>query len=493
MPGSGSSNSSARGAAGTAGTAKATGPDPVGDDHGHARRVLLLASLGSFVVALDTTIVNIAFPTISRSFQASTEQLAWVLNAYSLVFAAMLIPAGWVADRYGRKRVFIGGLIGFAAMSAMCGLAPDAGVLIAGRALQAAFAALVVPTSLALILPEFPPNKRPMAIGTWGSMGAVAAAVAPTVGAMLTEYASWRWIFLINVPIVLIMLVFGSRVLRESPVAATSRIPDPAGAVLVAAIPALLSLALLEGSNWGWSNPRVIGGFVVAFVLLPLFLWRCATSKNPIMDLTLFRVRQFRLVNAGTLLFSTAFFGLLLSGVVFLQTVWHYSVLDAALATAPGPLVVIALARPSGRLAGRIGHRRVLLAGAVFWALGSVAYAMQTSSAPNWAGHWLPGTILIGIGSALTLPIQPAAASQSLPPQRFAVGSAINASFRQLGAVLGVSIFVAFQGSAPRTSLVVAFQYTWLVFAALGLAAGLVVWIPKLIGQGRTPSFGAEV
>jgi len=166
-----------------------------------ALRVLALGSLGAFVVFLDTTIVNIAFPTISRGFDTTTAHLAWVLNAYSLVFAAMLIPAGRVADRYGRKRMFLVGLTGFAVMSALCGAAPNAGVLIVGRALQAVFAALVVPTSLALVLPEFPPEKRHVAVGTWGAMGAAAAALGPTTGALLTEYASWRWIFLVNVPI----------------------------------------------------------------------------------------------------------------------------------------------------------------------------------------------------------------------------------------------------------------------------------------------------
>ena len=451
--------------------------DPDNAERRGAQRVLLLGSLGMFVVALDTTIVNIAFTTIAGSLHTSTGRLAWVLNAYSLVFAALLIPAGWVADRYGRKRVFLTGLVGFAVMSALCAAAPNVGVLIAGRGLQAVFAALVVPSSLALILQEFPPAKRPMAVGTWGSMGAVAAALAPTTGALLTEYASWRWIFLINVPIAAGMAVFGARVLRETraPAASRSRVPDPVGTVLVAAIPALLSLALLQGPYWGWSDPRVIGGFVLGFVLLPVFLWRSAATANPVMDLALFKERRFLLVNVGTLLFATAFFGLLLSGVVFLQTEWHYSALRSALATAPGPLVVILLARPAGRLAGRLGHRRVLFAGAVAWCVGSGLFAVQAGGYAHWAADWLPGTVFIGIGAALTLPIQPGAAARSLPPPRFAVGSAINASFRQLGAVLGVSIFVAVQSSAGPAAYVDAFHHVWWAFAALGLAAGLVV------------------
>jgi MFS family permease len=175
------------------------------------------------------------------------------------------------------------------------------------------------------------------------------------------------------------------------------------------------------------------------------------------------------------LLFATAFFGLLLSGVVFLQTEWHYSALRSALATAPGPLVVILLARLAGKLAVRLGHRRVLLAGAVAWCAGSGLPAVQAGGCAHWAADWLPGTVFIGIGAALTLPIQPGAAARSLPPPRFAVGSAINASFRQLGAVLGVSIFVAVQSSAGAAAYVGAFHHVWWAFAALGLAAGIVV------------------
>ena len=229
--------------------------------------------------------------------------------------------------------------------------------------------------------------------------------------------------------------VFGSRVVRETRAPATSRFPDPVGAVLVAAVPALLSLCLLQGPCWGWSDARVIGGFVLGFALLPVFLWRCSTTANPVMDLALFKERQFRLVNAGTLLFATAFFGLLLSAVVFLQTDWHYSALRSALATAPGPLVVIPLARPASRLAVRLGPRRVLLVGGAAWFVGAGLLAAQTGGSAHWAADWLPGTVLIGIGAALTLPIQPGATAKSLPPQRFAVGSAINASFRQLGAI----------------------------------------------------------
>ena len=455
-------------------------------------QVLALGSLGVFVVFLDTTIVNIAFTTISSAFHTTTGHLAWVLNAYSLVFAAVLIPAGRLADRYGRRRVFLIGLIGFALMSALCGLAPDAGVLIAGRALQAVFAALVVPTSLALILPEFPAAKRHVAVGTWGAMGAAAAALGPTIGALLTEYASWRWIFLVNVPICAVVAFLGTRLLAESRDPDASGVPDPLGVLLVAAVPAVLSLGIIEGPDWGWSDPRVIGAFVVAALLFPVFLWRTTTAARPVLDLALFKVRQFRLVNVATLLFATAFYGLLLSNVIFLQTVWHYSVLRSALASAPGPMLVTVVARPASRLAAAIGPRRVLLAGAVSWAAGAAGYALTVGSSPHWATHWLPWMLLIGLGIGLTLPVQSGAAVQSLPPGRFAIGSAVNSSFRQLGAVLGISVFVAVLGSPTAATAVGDFDRVWWVFAALGLAAGLALFAPVLRAGGRDTGGGSR-
>ena len=441
---------------------------------------LTLGSLGVFVVFLDTTVVNIAFPTISRSFHTTTAHLAWVLSAYSLVFAATLIPAGRLADRYGRKRLFIAGIVGFAAMSALCGLAPNPGVLIAGRALQGVFSALVVPTSLALILPEFPPERRHVAVGTWGMAGAAAAALGPTIGALLTQSASWRWIFLINIPICAAIVGFGLPVLRESRDRSAVGFPDPAEIVLIAAIPALLSFAILQGPEWGWTDPWVVGGFVLAALLFPVFFWRASTSTRPVMDLSLFKVRQFRLTNAATVLFSTAFFGMLLANVIFLQTQWHYSILMAALASAPGPLLVTAVARPSSKLASRIGYRPVLLAGAASWGAGSAALALAVGSTPHWLTHWLPYSLLIGLGIGLTLPVQSGASAASLPPSRYAIGSAINASFRQLGAVLGISIFVAVLGTPTALTAVRDYHRTWWVFGALGLASGLVLLIPQL-------------
>ncbi len=438
--------------------------------------ILILGSFGVFVVFLDTTIVNVAFETISRGFHTTTGHLSWVLNAYSLVFAAMLIPAGRLADIFGRRRMFLIGLIGFAATSALCGAAPNPGVLIAGRALQAIFGALVLPSSLALILPEFSAARRHVAVSTWGAMGGAAAALGPTIGALLTEYADWRWVFLVNVPICALIVGVGWRLLHESRDPSAHGLPDPVGVLLIAAVPAALSFAVIEGPDRGWGDPRVLGGFALAVLLLPVFVWRTGRSTRPVLDLELLRVRLYRLTAVATILFSTAFYAMLLGNVIFLQTTWHYSVLRAALAMAPSPLLVALVARYAGRLSGRIGLRPVLITGATLFTLGMMWFALVVGPQPHWLAEWLPGAVVLGIGIGMTLPVQSVAATQELLPGQYAVGSAVNSSIRQLGAVLGISMFVAVLGT--RATSVLDFHRTWWAMAALAAASGLVWVIP---------------
>ena len=459
----------------------------------HPTLVLILGSLGVFMVFLDTTIVNVAFATISHGFHTTTDRLAWALNAYSLVFAAVLIPAGRIADRYGRKQVFLVGLAGFGVMSALCGLSPGAGVLIGARALQGAFAALVVPSSVALILPEFPGKRRNVAVGTWGAMSAAAAACGPTIGALLIEYGSWRWVFLVNVPIAVVAITFGIRVLRDSRDPNATGVPDPLGIVLVALVPALLSFSIIEGPKWGWTDARVIAGFVLGVAVIPAFFWRTRRAAHPVVDLALYKDRQFGLVNAASLLFGTGFFAMLLANQLFLQSVWHYSVLRSALATAPGPIVVALVARTTSKLSGRIGYRPVLGAGAVVWAVGVVGLATQIGISPHWLREVLPFSLLTGLAIGMTLPVQSAAAVATLPPSRYALGSAINSSFRQLGAVLGISLFVAILGTPSPATVLEAFRHVWWTLGALGLASGAVQLLPTESRAARAAAATANV
>ena len=399
-------------------------------------RVLAVTSIGVFIVFLDTTIVNVAFNTIQRDLHASRSGLAWVLNAYTLVFAALLIPAGSLADRVGRRRMFTIGVAGFAVTSALCGLSPDIGVLVAARALQACFGALIVPTSLALLrlLPAFPIEKRSTAVGLWGAMGAIAAASGPTLGALLISYVDWRAVFLVNVPFCAVAFVLVRRSVPES-LDRNASVPAVPGVLLAIAAPAALALGVVEGPTWGWSDPRILTAFAVAGLLLAVFVAQSRTSSRPVIDPKLFTVGSYTAANVGTLLFATAFYSATLGSILYLQSVWQWPVLKAALAVTPSPILAAAVAGPAGKLADRYGHRVVLVPGALIFAAGQLQLALRVTASPHYATVWLPAALTTGIGIGLTLPTLGSAAARSLPAERFGIGSAVNATFRQIGGV----------------------------------------------------------
>jgi EmrB/QacA subfamily drug resistance transporter len=435
-----------------------------------AWRVLAVTSLGVFVVLLDTTIVNIAFPAITTAFPSTSRAaLSWVLNAYAIVFAALLIAAGRLADQLGRRRVFLTGLAIFAVTSAAGGLAPTLPTLVGARALQAVGAALLVPTSLALLLAEFPTSRRSMAVGLWGAVGAVAAASGP----LLVETAGWRWIFLANLPVCALAITAGSRLLAESTDPQASGLPDLVGVALVIAATALCALGIVQGPDWGWTSPRVAGSLLAAVALTALLLRRTRRATRPVVDLMLFGVRSFRIANLGTLLFATAFFAIGLGNVLFLTGVWQWSVLHAAAAILPAPLTVALVAGPAGRLADRVGHAIVIVPGALVFAAGQLWFATQVGPTPAYLREWLPGLLLGGLGIGLALPTLGSAAAATLPAATFALGSAVNATARQLGAVLGVSLLIAVLGTPAPGQAMAAFDRSWAAIGTVSLAAAI--------------------
>jgi EmrB/QacA subfamily drug resistance transporter len=413
----------------------------------HRWKVLAVTSIGLFMASLDLFIVNIAFPDLSRSFgDASLSSLSWVLNGYAIIFAALLVPAGRIADRIGRKRVFISGLLLFAAASALCAVAPSIPFLVGARALQAVGAAMMIPTTLGLLLPAFPPEQRPVAIGIWSAVSGVAAALGPPIGGILVQL-SWHWIFLVNVPIGLVTALFAIRILDEVKAPEDGR-PDLVGAALLALGIGVLTLGIVEGPEWGWSDPRVIGSFVAAVALVAGFLYRSAHHRAPVIELPLLKVRSFALANLATLVFFMGFGAMLLSGVLLLTEVWGWSELRAGFALSPGPLMAALLAVPSGRLGAKIGQRPVATAGGLVFA-GGFAFMLATIGPhPEYTSTFLPAFMLGGIGVGMTLGTLPAAATASLPPGRFATGSAVFGMARQLGSVIGVAVLVALIDSA---------------------------------------------
>ncbi len=435
-------------------------------------KVLLLASVGAFLAFLDATIVNIVFPEIYRSFRSdSLSTLSWVLSAYNIVFAALLIPVGRIADLVGRRRVFLGGLVVFAIGSSLCAIAPSASALIGARVLQAVGAALIVPSSVAFLLAEFPIGQRAMAVGLWSGVAGIAAAIGPSLGGLLISVGSWRLVFLVNVPVGILAGVIGASVLSETREARHSGLPDLWGVLIVTAAIGALALAIVEGPQWGWSSVQIVVAFAAAGVLMPLFVWRCSRHRSPVLDLSLFRLRSLSVGNAGTLIFSAGFYGMLLCHVLFLTTVWGYTVLDAGLAMSVAPLVAGAVAGLSGRATDRFGPRSLAIPGALAFAAGNLWFVVRVGSTAHFLTQWLPGAALCGVGVGLAYPALGSAAVAELPPERFATGSSLNAVFRQVGGVIGISVIVAIiQAAGPRAGLA-PFVSGWRFAMSMGLTA----------------------
>jgi EmrB/QacA subfamily drug resistance transporter len=438
-------------------------------------QVLLVTSVAVFMSFLDVTIVNIAFPDIRASFgDASLAGLSWILNAYNIVFAALLVPAGRLADRIGRRRTFMGGLLTFLGASVVAGLAPSVEVLVGARVVQAAGAAALVPTSLALLLPEFPLAQRATATGIWGATGAIAAALGPSLGGALVDVAGWRWVFFVNLAIGLPALIPARRLLRETREPARGPLPDAIGAGLLVAGVALLALGIVEGQDWGWGSGRVTGALGAGAVLLALFAVRSARHPAPVVEPGLFAVRSFAVANAGMFVFALGFYALLLANVLFLTGVWGYSVLQAGFALTPGPLMAALGAPIGGRLADRYGQRVVALPGGLLVAAGALGLAASTGADVAYVTEVLPWQVLSGFGIGLSFSAWGSAAVAELAPSRFATGSAIVGALRQIGAVLGIAVLVAVVGTPSAADPVGPFHDAWLLIAATGAAAGLL-------------------
>jgi EmrB/QacA subfamily drug resistance transporter len=444
-------------------------------------KVLLVTSVAVFMSFLDVTIVNIAFPDIRSSFATtSLAGLSWILTAYNIVFAALLVPAGRLADRTGRRRTFMGGLVLFLASSVAAGLAPTVDVLVAARVVQAVGAAALVPTSLALLLPEFPLAQRATATGIWGAMGAIAAAVGPSLGGALVDVAGWRWVFFVNVVIGVPALIPARRLLRESREANPGPMPDAAGVALLVAGVALLSLGIVEGQDWGWGGGRVLGALGAGIALLVVFARRSSRHPAPVIEPALFRVRSFAVANAGAFAFALGFYAFLLGNVLFLTGVWHYSILTAGFAMTPGPLMAAVGAVSGGRLADRFGQRAVALPGGLLFGLGTLGLAASTGTTPAYASEILPWLPLTGLGVGLSFSAWGSAAVAELPPSRFATGGAITGCVRQIGAVLGIAILVAVLASATPADPIGPFHDAWHLIAIAGLASAALA-----LGLGR--------
>jgi EmrB/QacA subfamily drug resistance transporter len=437
-------------------------------------QLTLVLLVGVFAASLDLFIVNVAFPDMEAEFTGtSLAGLSWILNAYAIVFAALLVPAGRWADRAGLKRGFLGGLALFTGASVIAAAAPSVELLVAARAVQAIGAAFMVPTSLGLLIPEYPAERRAAVVALWAAAGGVAAAAGPPIGGLLVE-ASWRWIFLINVPIGLVALVVGARALQERRDPTGER-PDAIGAGLLAAGIAALTGAIVKGPDWGWAGPRVLGLFAAAAALIALVALRSRNHPAPVIEPELIRIRSTALANVASLVFFAGFGAMLLGSVLFLTSVWHESALAAGLQLAPGPATAALFSVPAGLLGERYGQRIVGGVGAAIFSLSAIWWVTQMSAQPDYAGSFLPAMLIGGAGVGLIIPSLTAAATAALPPTRFATGTALVGMSRQVGAALGVAVVVAIIGTPAPSEAVAAFGHAWIFVAAAGALTSITM------------------
>jgi NTE family protein len=453
------------------------------------RTILLVASFGAFLAFLDATVVNVAFPNIRASFpDTSIGGLSWVLNAYNIVFASFLIVFGRLADLLGRRRTFNLGIVVFSAASLLCAVAPSLDLLVGARVVQAVGAAMLVPASLAIVVDAFPADHRSHAVGLWGAAAAVAAGLGPPVGGALVEVGSWRWAFAVNLPVGAVAWWLSSRTLVESRAPGRRRMPDLRGAMLLAAALSLLTLALVQGNDWGWASLGILGSLLATVLLGAGFVLSSRAHPQPLLDPALLRIGPFTVANIVTILAGMGFYAYLLTNILWLQYVWDYPILQAGLALVPGALVAAPVAGWAGSMAQKHGYRRVLVPGALVWAAAYLWYAFMVGEDPSFWAQWVPGQVLSGIGAGATLPVLVSAALAAVPGGRFATASAVVSSTRQLGGVLGIAVLVVIIGTPTPATAAGVLRDGW-VFCAVCFAL-MALGSLVLRGVGGTAAAG---
>jgi EmrB/QacA subfamily drug resistance transporter len=415
------------------------------------RWVIAATVLGSGLAALDATVVGIALPTIGRAFHSGVGTLQWVVSGYSLTLAAFLLLGGSLGDRMGRRRVFSVGVVWFAVASALCGLAPNAGVLIGARILQGVGGALLPPASLAILQASFRQEDRSRAIGAWSGLGGVATAAGPLLGGYLIT-ASWRWVFYINLPVSVAVLVITARHVPETRDPSTAGHVDFLGAGLAVLFLGGLTYGLIEGPGRGWTSPIVLAGLIAAALAGPAFLLAEHRSAHPMLPLGVFRSRQFSGANAVTFAVYGALGGALFLLPVELQLVVHYSPLESGLALLPVTIVMLTFSARSGQLAARIGPRLQMTAGPFVVAAGLFLLTRATNSG-SYLTQVLPAVLVFAIGLAITVAPLTSTAMGAAPAEHAGVASAVNNVVARAAGLLAVAILPLLAGITGGAAL----------------------------------------
>ncbi|MGY4646059.1 DHA2 family efflux MFS transporter permease subunit [Cellulomonas sp. URHB0016] len=454
---------------------------------------LVAASLPMFMATLDNLVMTTALPVLRTELSASLEQLQWMVNAYTLSFASLMIAAATLGDRFGRRRVFVIGITVFALASIASALSTSAEMLIAARTLQGAGAAAVMPLSLTLLAGAVPVARRAMAIGIWGGVSGLGVALGPVIGGAVVEGISWEAIFWINVPVAVVAVPLVLWALPESHGRRQSL--DVLGLVLAGTGVLSLVWAIIRGNDDGWGSARVVGGLVLAVALLAGFVLRESRTDHPLVPLRLFRVRSFSIANASALTFSIGVFGVVFLLSQFLQIGLGYTPLQAGLRTLPWTAAPMIVAPIAGMLAPRVGVRPLLAAGLALQAAGLAWQGVLVGQGGVVYADLVPGLALAGIGMGLTFAPSATAVLADMAPDDHGTASSVNATIREIGGALGIAVLVAvFQaagGSLTPEGYAAGLEPAAYVAAAIvGLGALLTLAMPRSTGRAVRSTAG---
>jgi len=453
---------------------------------------LAAVSFGLFMIMLDNTVVNVALPSIQRDLGVGLSELEWIVSGYALTFAALMLIGGKLGDAYGRRLLFVVGIAVFTVASLACGLSTSGEMLIAARVAQGAGAALMNPATLSIIAATFPPRQRGTAIGIWAGVSALALAIGPLVGGLLTDHASWHWIFFVNVPIGIAGIAASFLLIDESRDPTHERLDLP-GLVTSAVGLFALTYGLIEANTYGWGSVRIVGSFALAALSLVSFVVLERRQRAPMLDLTLFRNRTYVGANLVILLVALAMFGVFFFVSLYMQNVLGFSAVQAGAAFLPMTILIILVAPVAGRLSDRWGSRGLMTAGMVLVAGQLLLFSRLDADATFWA--LLPGLVLGGFGMAMTMTPSAAAATRAIPVAKAGVGSAVLNAFRQVGGSIVIALMgaiMAAQIATPPTveSFMRGFERSLLVAAGIALAgAAVAAW---LIRPHEATQDGAE-
>ena len=447
--------------------------------------VLSVLCLGLFMILLDGTIVNVAIPKIMTALNTDLAGVEWVMNGYVLIFAVTLVTLGRLGDLYGRRLLFVGGMALFTLSSLACGLAPSISLLIAFRVLQGLGGAAMMPSTLSIIAAVFPTEKRGAAMGIWGGVSGLATAIGPSLGGLVVDAASWRWIFLINLPIGVVAMVLALRVVPESRNPTAVRSLDLPGVGVISAGMFCLTFALVEGQKYSWTSATIIGLLAGCIALLGVFYARERRERQPLIDFSLFRHRNFLAGNVTGLILSFGMMGVFFTVPIFLQTVLGFSAIKAGAVMSPMSVAVMVSAPFAGRLSDKLGSRWLICAGLLLMALGIAWMAGLTPI----QGGLTPGTralslilpfIVSGLGIGLAVAPTTAAVMATAPMDRVGNASGVLSTMRQLGSVMGIAVLGAVLQNRLTHNVVAGVQ------GLPGIPAPVKAIIIKKVSEGGT-------